>query len=576
MEDLVLADYLSILWRRKKLFLAVGGLVLLAALAFALNWSNYRSRATVEVAQPELSGALIADGDGNPIAALESMADLRISRLKQKVLATGSLIDVVTKFDLYPGRRKNAPIAAVADHMRKDIKIALVGSALANPASAQKASAGQLAAIAFTLSFDYGDPRLARQVTNELVSRFLDEDLKERRTRARETAAFLDLQLKALEKSLAEQEKKIADFHAAHGDVRPDMLAFNQQTATATAMRLQNLDSRIESNLGAQGALRAQLALVDPYSRVVDDGKVLTTPSAQLKALKSEYATLSARYGPEHPDVLRVGRQVAALEMRGVRSHDTGPLRAKITDIRARLAAARKEFGADHPDVRSLKSQMGRLEQQLARAASAPGRPSGGIKADADNPAYLQIVAQLRAAQEQYKALISQKDLLQAQQEKFQSAVAQNPGVEQQLAALTRDYDNTRLRYRQMKEKKMTADMSREIEQDRSGPRLQVIDPPDLPADTRPRRVLLVLGGLILSVGMGLVSVLAAQILFGGVVGARHLEALAGVAPLVTIPYLAVAGEKLRLSRRAAAWVKSLPGLSSFFLAEKTGTHGQA
>lgn len=543
MEELQLLDYLSILKRRRKIFFAVAAGIFLLSALFALNWSNYRSIATVEIAQSEISDSMAAPTGSNLNSVMESLADLRISRLEQKVLSTGSLIEMITKFDLYANSRKTTPIAEIANIMRKKIRIQLVSSPLANPASAQRVSASQLSAIAFKLSFDYDNALLAQQVTNELVSHFLDEDLKERRRQAKETSAFLEQQIKILEESLKEQEKQIAEFLAKNGDVRPETLTFNQQGAATTMMNLQNIESRLEANLGTQGVLRGQLATVDPYSRVMAEGQLLTTPTIQLKTLQSDYASLTAKYGPQHPDVLKAKRQIKALESQLSDIGGTGALQATIIDIRAKLKTEEKTYGAENPEVISLRNQLKNLEAQMA-SASKESNQQNSLKQDADNPAYLQLVAQLRSTEEQYKALTTQRNALQAQLNKYQLAVLENPKAEQKLAELTRDYENSKLRYRDLKTKKMSADMSATIEEDRSGQKLVVIDPPELPHKTQPSRFLFLAIGFFASLMAGLVSVIGLQLISQSVVGPRHLQALIGTAPLVTIPHLITTEEK--------------------------------
>ncbi len=542
MHSFNLQDYLSILKRRKNVFVVIATLVFLVSLVFTFQYSNYRSTVTVEVALPEVASNVTTQGRDSPAASMEAIADFQISRIRQKVLATGSLVEIITKFNLYPEKRAFTPIAELAEKMREKVRLELVSTSLANPASAQKATANQLSAIAFRLSFDYDNPSMAQQVTNEIVSRFLDEDIRQRRAQAQETSNFLASQIKSLEESLVEQEKNIAEFRSQHGDVRPEALAFNQQVAVSTAMSLQNIESQITVNEGTQGALRGQLALLDPYSRVTSDGQVLLTPSLQLKALKSEYATLSGKYGPEHPDVVNVIKQIQSLEKQRGMTDETGSLQAKIIDLRTKLTAQQDTSGPENPDIVSMQKQLKSLEAQLDKALRRPVPPSR-VKEDADNPAYLQVVAQIKAAEEQRGALIGQRDELRAQVEKYQQAVAINPEVEQKMAALTRDYDNSRFRYRELKDRKMVADMSATIEQDRSGQRLVVIDPPDLPLKTKPPRILFILAGIMMAVLGGLGAAFSLQILSPRVVGPRHLEALVGVAPLIVVPHLATESE---------------------------------
>jgi uncharacterized protein involved in exopolysaccharide biosynthesis len=549
MEELTIHDYLTILRRQKKYFLLAFFVLFLSSFFFALCWSNYRSSATVEIEQPEVATDARTPIGMNQNDDSEAPADLRIGKIEQKVTAPASLIEIISKYNLYPHLRTLLPMANVADRMREMIRLNLVSSTVANPAAAQKVSADQLSAIAFNLSFDYGNPQTAQQVTNELVSRFLDEDLKERRSEAEATSAFLATQITALEASMAEQEKNIAAFEEAHGVSRPESLMFNQQAAETTTLGLQNLDSQIASNEGTQGSLRGQLATVDPYSRVIANGQVLTTPETQLKALQAQYSTLSAQYGPDHPDLVKLRHQIAALrqETGGGEKPDTAQLKAQIEDTRTNLDAAEKTDGMENPDVIALQHKLSSLEEQLAAAGSEQSHTE--LKKDADNPAYLELEAQLKSAEEQHKALLAQRESLEKQQVKYQEAVTQNPGLAQQMAVLSRDYDNAQLRYRELKEKKMAADMDVQLVQDREGQRLFVIVPPDLPLKTHPSRLLLILSGLFLSLLGGLGAAIGMQVINQSIVGSPHLTALVGVPPLVSIPHIYTYNETSRIHR---------------------------
>jgi uncharacterized protein involved in exopolysaccharide biosynthesis len=528
MEELTLSDYFAILRRWRKVFLLTALILLALLMTFALRWSNYRATATVQIEQPEISSAATNMGETSR-EQIEALADQRLNALEQKVLSTPSLIEVITKFDLYAKERENTPIAHIAEKtMFKNIKLELVSNALSNKE-----------AIAFTINFEYHTPLLAQQVTNELVTRFLDEDLKERRTEAHETSAFLGSQIADLEASLSDQEKKIADYQSQHGTSRPESLAFNQQLVATLTLNLQGLDSQISANEGSTGSLRAQLSSIDPYSRLIADGQVLTTPSSQLKALKSQYAALTAQYGPEYPDVVKVRHQIEALESHsGHETKETSQLKAQIADLRTNLEAAEKTYGPEHPDVVSMKNQMQKLEDQLATNKASAPPASASVAADADNPAYLQLVAQIHTMEEQHKSLLEQRKELQAQLDTYEKALIENPEAEKEMAALTRDHENAELRYRELKEKKMAADMNEQMQKDRTGARLVLVNPPELPIDTYPLRIFLIAFGVLFSLVGSFAAVIAAQMLNQGIVGPHHVESIVGVAPLVCIPHI--------------------------------------
>lgn len=539
-------EYISVLKRKKIVFASVFSVVFLTSILFSLSWSNYEAFATVEVARPEISIDVI-EGGGSAVMTAEAMADLQISRLKQKVLSTSSLAEIITKLDLYPGQRKSTPIAYVAEDMRKKIGVKLLSTSLANPASAQKASALQLSAIAFTLTFKYDDPVLAQKAVNELVSLFLDEDLKERRSTAKNTTEFLDGQIKILTTNLEEQEKKIAEFRAKNGEIRPDALAFNQQAAVSTTSRLLSIESEIISNLGVIGALKSQLAQTDPYARVLDEsGEVLTTPSIQLRALKSQYASLRAKYGPEHPDVIKVSRQMNALQDSLKPKNMSARIRAQMDDVSAKLKSAEEKYGNKHPDVVSLKKQYDALNLQL-EDSSQDGAEGAEIIEDADNPAYLQVVAQLEAAEEQQLALQKQKDEVKKQEAEYRKAIAQNPAAEQHMAGMVRDYDNLMLLYRDLKAKKLASEMNETIEQGSIGQRLSIIEAPQVPLGTSPSRLMFVVAGFAFATMSAFGVILGLQILNQNVIGPHHLESLIGVAPLVTIPHIKTLDDRINI-----------------------------
>jgi uncharacterized protein involved in exopolysaccharide biosynthesis len=552
MEELTLADYLVILKRWKKNFLVVF-LVLLAVSAIsALTWSNYRSTAMVEVDQPEVAPSMTSPTGMNSSDMSTSLADLRISKIEQKITAPSSLIDIITKFNLYAKTREYEPISLVAKSMADKIKLNLISSVIANPAATAKVSVDQLSAIAFTLSFDYNDPQIAREINSELITRFLDEDLKERRQDAVATSDFLDGQIKALEDSLAEQEQKIAKFTDENGISGPQALMFNQQAAASAMMTMQSLDAQIATNEGSQGSLRAQLASVDPYTRVLADGQLLTTPATQLKALEAQYTTLTSQYGPEHPDVVKLRNQISALKAEAGNGNavDTAALKVKIKDVSTNLAAAEKTYGPDNPDVKSLMSQLTSLNNQLAAAPKHHTAPSNGMKQDADNPAYLALISQLNALGEQHKSLLEQRTALAQQQAKYEAAISKNPELEQEMAVLSRDHDNAEQRHRELKERKMAADMEVKMIEDHKSQRLSVISPPDLPIHTHPQGFIIFMGGFLLSIIGGLASVILTQLFSQSIIGARHLTALIGTAPLVIIPHIYTPEERDRASHR--------------------------
>src|SRR5260221_7339477 len=315
MEQLTFSDYLAI-WRRHKIaYFLTAAAIMSAALAFAFLWPpKYRSIGTVQIEQPDIPQDVMSTGPTDFNAAVQAFIDQRIEQIHARITATPNLIEVITKLNLYSDLRQTSPMAAVVKKMQASIQLDLKSSDLANPSAAQHLNARQLSAIAFTIGFDYGDPLVSQQVTNELISRFLDEDLKQRHDQAVATSAFIADQISQIEKQLSEQEKKVTDFRQQHAGTRPEDLPFNMQMSAGAAQIVNNLSAQMQTMDRQRGDLQAQLSNTEPYSRVVDDGQILTTPSVQLKAMKAKLTTMAGQYGADYPDVIKLKKSIAALE----------------------------------------------------------------------------------------------------------------------------------------------------------------------------------------------------------------------------------------------------------------------
>lgn len=484
MEDLSLADILAIFKRRRKLFLVTFSLVFALALVFALRYSHYRATATIEIDQPYISNSVTAVG--NDAQAAMGLADRRISQIQQTVMGVESLNAIIKKLNLYPGANTKLAPERLAAIMRSKVRLDFVSSVVANPQAVQKESVEQLSAIAFNLSFDYNDPKMAKQALDEIVAHFIAEEANQRQTASKETSAFLDEQAKVLEAEIKEQENKLAEFRGKYGDSGPSAMMFNQQASMSNMMNLQSLETQISSNQALLGQLRGQLATIDPYAPLVEeDGKMLNSPVSQLKTLQAQYASLTGKYGPEHPDVVKVRDQIAALKAQKIGKH-------------------------------SLTS----------------------INREADNPAYIQLSAQLSAAEAEQKSLLTQRETLKAQKLKYDQTIAANPQIEQQASQLSLDLDNAKERYRAIKEKKLQADMKQTLESGKNSERLKVMTPAMVPDTTTPKRSLLIIGGLFMALMSGLGMVVLMEAFTQTVRGANHLASIVGAAPLVSIPHI--------------------------------------
>ena len=115
---------------------------------------------------------------------------------------------------------------------------------------------------------------------------------------------------------------------------------------------------------------------------------------------------------------------------------------------------------------------------------------------DADNPAYVSIQAQLSATRGELAALATEMNKLRVQAEGYQHNLTLAPQVEKEYRELSRDYDNARVKYAEIRSKMVEAKTAQDLESDRKGERFTLIEPPLPPEEpvSPNRRLILVFG----------------------------------------------------------------------------------
>src|SRR5262249_51753565 len=153
------------------------------------------------------------------------------------------------------------------------------------------------------ISYVGKSPDMAQNVTRQLASLFIQENLRVREETAEGTAAFIDAELEKMRKTLQEQEDKIRDFKQRYMGALPEQQASNLQLAG-------QMQAMMQANSDALN--RAQQSKVYVESQI--ESAKQTTPASpnatQLYQLKAELAAAEQRYKPEHPDVVRLRSEV--------------------------------------------------------------------------------------------------------------------------------------------------------------------------------------------------------------------------------------------------------------------------
>lgn len=489
-------DYWAIA-RRRFWWISITLFVCWAAV-WGLSWSlpaTYQSKALILVEQQKVPENYVA---ANVTVDLQD----RLQSMTQQILSRTRLQTTIDRFHLFSSRPAIVRLTEAkdpVDQMRSDIKIDLV-RASDHP--------GEL--TAFKIQYSASSPELAQQVNNELTSLFIDENLKDQQQQSESTTTFLDSQLAGARANLEEQEAKVRAFKSAHFGDLPSQMQTNIQILSGLQAQLQTTQRDLD------GAQQQKLYLV---------------------SLLQQYESQDASQG-------------------GAGSMATSPdaLDKELTALRLRLEDARAKYTEAYPDVVILKdriAQAEKLKEQSEKeiAANAAKEPGGADSQPdvASTPVVMQLQSQRKAIQLEIGNYQKQVKDVTAKIAEYRSRLNLTPEVEQELADVSRGYEETKANYNSLLQKQMQSQLATSLEQRQQGEQFRILDPPNLPLrPSSPRHLLWSLGGLGLgaSLAIGLVALL--ELTQVRVWQARNLQGLVPVRVLVALPHISTPGEDQR------------------------------
>ena len=521
-----LADYVVAARRRRVPSLIAGVSVLVIALTAALVWPpTYRSTGTILIEQQEVPVDLVR-------SMVSSYADQRIQMISQRVMTSDNLMRIIDRYQLYPDQRRKEPREVLLKRMRDDIRFSMISADVVDPRLGRPTKA----TIAFSVSYDNRSPALAAKVANEIATLYLNENLASRRQTADDTATFLTAEGDRLSKQIDELDSKLAVFKEQNVTNLPELSQLNMQLMNRAEEELRETETRVRSLDQQIVYLDAQLAQLTPNSQIfTETGQRILSPSDRLKTLKSEYARANAIYAPTHPDILRMKREIEGLEKEVGRVDTGNDLARQLSDAQSQLAAAREKYAPDHPDVQQLERMVASL-QAVTREAPSTSEP---LRADPDNPAYIQVSAQREASINERASLEKKSAVLRARIGDYERRLAESPEIAREYSGLARELEGAQFKYREVRQKQMEATLAQNLETERKGERFTLIEPPMAPEEpVSPNRLAIVIIGVLLSFAAAVGLVLLLEVTDTSIRSRRDIEALIAVSPLAVLPWI--------------------------------------
>ena len=473
---------------------------------------SYLSQAVVKIVPQQVPQNMVQS------AINQQMSD-RINSMAQTILSRTVLTTIINTFNLYQRERGRMPIEDVIELMKKSIQIL--------PVATPTAAADRIPAFAVT--FSYENRLMAQRVVQDLVSRFIDENIRNRSNATFQTTQFIKDEMEGAKKQLDEAENKLATFRMTNNGRLPDQVDSTMRSLAALEAEATFLNSQIsranqeklqfESNIRI---MRDQLNVLtkDPSIAANAERKSerLLDAERDLQSMDSQLSALRQHYKDSYPDVQSaIGRL------------DT--LRKKRDEIAAEDAAKKVETPgvkvADQQTVREARD----LDANIRRFQSSM---------EARDVEIQDYAKQMKRTGDSIKA--------------YQGRIETVPLGEKQYADLMRDRDLTKEKYVDLSGKLGKAEIAQEMEGRKQGETLELLDPASLPTTpTAPKRPVVISMGAGLGLLLGFVIAGGREVKDTSLKNLKDVRAYTQMAILGSIPLLE--NDFVVRRRRRLAWL---------------------
>ena len=401
-------DVARALFRRPWVVASVTGLVLVVGTAYVMSRPRVWKATSVVAIEPQQTDAQLVQrtvGDVEP----------RLTSLRQAMLGGPVLGRVVDQLKLSPEVVARKGKEAVIEQLREDIDVKPTWNA-------------------FEVTVSANDPKKAADIANLVPAVFAQLTNETRASQAADATRVFDAQVKELQEAVNGWQQKIIAFKVAHVGELPEQMEANMR-------QLDRLSSEIRTRteqLHAADARRSDLVLMR-------NGGDTELGRAQTVAeqLEQQLAAAKTQYTEDHPEVVRLTRELKAAQ-------------GRVNEADARLGLQREE-------------------------RSRAGREVAGMQRDIDG--------------------------LQKEIQTYQARLDQTPRWAAELAGLEREYDIAKAKYQSVLGRKVEAEIAQDVEARNAPRLFSLVSPAAPPVvPSKPDRFGGLMVVLVAALGAGVLS----------------------------------------------------------------------
>jgi len=516
-----------ILWKSKVTLVALWLVLSLACIAVVHELpAIYKADCLLLVVEQKIPDKYVT-------ATVNTDPQMRLAAISHSILSNEHLQNIIETFGLYKNEQATMTKDELINRMReKDITLRLE-SGLSNTRP-----------DGFRISYEAKDPKLAADVANRLAALIIDENSRTRENQAEDTSQFIGAELQHAKQTLDSLEARVGQWKLSHNGELPEQENALANSLASLQVKLQGNQEGLNRADQSKALLATSLNLAEsslstlersaeeareqakrgvPVAEPAPVGVAAAKPKTRREILKEQLAEASVRYGDAHPEIKRLKSELA----------DLPPDKQDKQD---------KE---DSPNTPAKTAGSGAKPSIAAVEAAVPPTIVAGILAAKERAASLSV--QLNLANKEFESAKAERVRIVREIETTQARIDRLPIRQQEMAALTRDYEMAQLNYKSLLERKTSASMATDLERSQQGERFTLIDKARIPdSPYKPPRNVLYGLGVMLSLGISGVVVLARRLPRDTMLG--EWELTPGVVVLGRVPLIEASERGLTMS----------------------------
>lgn len=486
-----LFKYLTVIYRQKYWFLGIATIILICGgIAIYSLPSVYMAESEILMEQEEMYSV---DED----KTIDKNLIHRTHAIIKTIMTNENIEKILRKHGIANEEVSSLELYGLINEFRESATFRFENVDVVNPRTGRE---GRIS-VGLRVQYENSSPKLAYNITNDLTNLLLNANSGKVSNEDERRLSYLKERMSVILDEVRKSEKRVAVFKDENALFLPEINPIAIERFKVLESKLLESDDRLRLLKERENGILENIAATNKDALLYSpDGTRVIGPEENLLMLETEFMEKASRYSPNHPELLRLRKEIGALRTQ-VNTADTSGLEIELRAAKDELASTIDKYTEAHPDVGKLEAKIATFERMLNNAQS---RESPKPTSKPTNPVYMQLLTRLETVREEIKQENSRKEHLNNFLEETQNQIQRIPSVAQQLEELERDRQRALIKYREIENQLVQTELTKNMRNASLFDRFLLIEPPVYPmVPSKPDRKSMLVVLLMLAFSLG-------------------------------------------------------------------------